>query len=154
MKNVEYKKNGILLSDGTFLTLEHITNMCNTIKAKEDNLVILQMSWNGRGGEVFEQICLPKKKAVRIQEILQGQEVYFGEIWGKHSEVYGEMEESDFKIKKDKELVKAFLEKYPSAHEYDHSFIFTFIDRFEDDPESCENVTEEMIKELRSILAN
>lgn len=46
-----------------------------------------------------------------ISEIdkLIGEEIYFGEVLGKHSEIYGELEEKDLTIKsKDQEFIQEF----------------------------------------------
>jgi len=142
--NITYKKDGIELSDKTFISLDYINEMCNDIKIKGDKLVLLEIGWDGRGGSVFEQIALPKKSALRVKDILLNQEVYFGEIWGKHSEVYGEISEEDFKVVSDKKKIKSFLKEYPSGHAYDHSFIYTFIERFE---EMAENEDFEAIED-------
>jgi hypothetical protein len=146
---IQYKKDGIVVGD-VFLLLSDIIKECNNIKIKEDKLVLLEIGWDGRGGSVFEQIALPKKIALRVKDILLNQEVYFGEIWGKHSEVYGEIRERDFKIVADKKKIKSFLEEYPSGHEYDHSFIYTFIENNEEN-EMQEGVTQEMLEELKTL---
>lgn len=155
---IEYKKDGIIVGDA-FLLLSDIIQECNNIKIKENNLVLLEIGWDGRGGSVFEQIALPKESALRVKDILLNQEVYFGEIWGKHSEVYGEVSEEDFKIVADKKKIKSFLEEYPSGHDYDHSFIYTFIERFEEmaDNEEFEEmeeagITQDIIDELQNLI--
>lgn len=154
---IEYKKDGIVI-DGTVLLLTDITSKCNDVKLKEDKLVILEMGWDGRGGEVFEQIALPLEKALQVKEILLGREVYFGEIWGKHSEVCGEMCEKTFEIIKDGKKIKSFLNNYPSGHNYDHSFIYTFLEREEERLEyevedlDEDDITQEELDELRSLI--
>jgi len=38
-----------------------------------------------------------------------GEEIYFGEVLGKHSEIYGDLEEKDLTVKsKDQEFIKQF----------------------------------------------
>ena len=49
---IECKKDGIEV-DGIFLTLADITNKCNDVKLKENNLVLLKMHWAGRSGDVL-----------------------------------------------------------------------------------------------------
>lgn len=85
---IEYKKDGIQI-DTTFISLDDINKKCNEVK--EHDLVILTMEWDGRGGNAYEKRVLPIENALELQDLLLGREVYFGEIWGKHSEVYGEM---------------------------------------------------------------
>lgn len=151
---ITYKKDGIEL-DGNFLSLVEITEKCNEIKLKENKLVLLKLHWGGRHGDVLEQIVLPSDNALQLKDYLLGKEIYFGEIWGKHSEVYGEMEEKDFEIVKDKKKIKEFLAEYPSGHDYDHSFIYTFIERAEENLEyggDEDSPTQEELDWLQSLL--
>ncbi len=147
---IEYRKDGVIVGDA-FLSLSDIIEECNNIKLKEDKLVLLEMGWDGRGGSAFEKRALPLKNALRVKEILLDKEVYFGEIWGKHSEVYGSMSEDTFEIIKDKKKIKDFIKEYPSGIDYNHSFIYTFIENNEEN-EMQDDVTLEMLDELRSLL--
>ena len=154
---IEYKKDGIIIEDA-FLLLSDIIEECNNIKLKEDKLVLLEMGWDGRGGSVSEKRALPLENVLRIKEILLDKEVYFGEIWGKHSEVYGSMSEDTFEIIKDKKKIKDFLKEYPSGVEYDHSFIYSFIEgaeeklKYEQEDLDEDDITQEGIDELYSLL--
>ena len=154
---IEYRKDGIIVGDA-FLSLSDIIEECNNIKLKEDNLVLLKMHWAGRSGNVLEQITLPLDNALEVKDFLLGREVYFGEIWGKHSEVYGAMEESTFEIVKDKKKIKNFLSNFPSGHDYDHSFIYTFIENAEEKLEYNESeldeddATQEELDHLQTLL--
>jgi len=150
--NIKYKKDGIELHDKTFISLEHIHNMCNEIKIKEDDLVLLKLEWNGRGGKVCETIALPYKKALRVKEILLYKEVCFGEIWGKHSQVSGDMCDKTFSISLDKSEVESFLQYYPSGHEYNHSFIWTFIWSEEEKLDENTQITRELLDELQKLI--
>ena len=47
--------------------------------------------------------------------------------------------------------IKSFLEEYPSGHDYDHSFIYTFIESNEDD-EMQDGVTQEILDELKNLI--
>lgn len=138
---INYKKDGIEIN-GEFISIGSITEKCNNVKLKEDNLVLFTMCWNGRGGDVTERRALPLENALKLKEILLGREVYFGEIWGRHSEVYGDMSEDTFEIEKDKKKVKSFLNSNPNGVDYNHSFIARFTDHIEemldDDPDSLE----------------
>lgn len=153
---VKYKQDGIELSDGTFLSLEEITKKCNNLKIKDSNLVILQLQWDGRGGSVTEQIALTKESALQVKDLLLRKKVYFGEIWGKHSEVYGTIDEDTFQIVENRKEVKQFLKEFPSGWDYDHSFIETFIDGAEESFENEEDidVTKEDIELLQSLIRN
>lgn len=129
---MEYLAEGIVVA-GEFYALKDITEKCNDIKIKNEDSVILQIGWQGRGGEVYEWRVFPKKTAENIKELLVDKEVYFGEIWGKHSEVYGSIEENDFKIVTDKKEVKKFLSQHPSGVDYDHSFIERLLESYEEE---------------------
>lgn len=151
---ITYLKDGILVADA-FLLLSEIVEECNKVAIKEDNIVLLEMGWDGRGGSVFEQIALPKEKALKLKEILLDKNVYFGEIWGKHSEVYGNISENTFEIVEDSKKIKKFLNTYPDKHNYDHSFIYTLIERSEEyleyDEEESE-LTQQQIDEIYELI--
>lgn len=151
---ITYLKDGILVGDA-FLLLSEIVEECNKVAIKEDNIVLLEMGWDGRAGSVFEQIALSKEKALRLKEILLDKNVYFGEIWGKHSEVYGDMSEDTFEIVEDSKKIKKFLSTYPDKHNYDHSFIYTLIERSEEyleyDEEESE-LTQQEIDEIYELI--
>ncbi len=153
---IEYKKDGIVV-DNLFYSLIEITNKCNKIKLEDQELVLLELGWDGRGGSVFEQRALPLKNVLRIKDILLDKEVYFGEIWGKHSEVCGTICEKTIRIIKDKDKVLSFLKEFPSGIDYDYSFIDTFIEREEEsleyrDEDDDSDITQELLDELKSLL--
>lgn len=148
---IEYKKDGIIIGD-TFLLLSDIVEECNNIKIKEDKLALLEMGWDRRGGTIFEIRALPLKNALRVKEILLDKEVYFGEIWGKHSDVYGSISEETFEIIKNKKKIKDFIKEYPNGIDYNHSFIHTFIENNEYN-EMQDNITQEMLDELRTLIS-
>lgn len=61
----------------------------------------------GRMGSLDGLFCALKSDVVKII----GKEVYFGEVLGKHSEVYGTIEADDLKlVTDDQEVVDLFLE--------------------------------------------
>jgi hypothetical protein len=70
--------------------------------------VIAQFYWDcGRMGEV-DGLFVTTKEAL---EAAYGKEVYFGEILGKHSEVYGTFNESDITIlTEDQDFITKFIE--------------------------------------------
>jgi len=93
-----------------------------------------------------------------MKDILLNQEVYFGEIWGKHSEVYGDMSEDTFEIIEDSEKIEKFLNTYPNRHDYNHSFIYTIIDSAEEklEWEQCDldenDLTQDDIDEIYELI--
>jgi len=153
---IEFKKDGIVVG-GEFVALSVINTMCNKASVEEDNLVLMKMGWSGRSGDVLEQRVLPLEKALRLKELLLGRQVYFGEIWGKHSEVYGDMCESTFTIVEDKLKVSDFLAKFPGGVDYDHSFVHTYLERLEEkleygSDELEEDETQELYDEIEALI--
>lgn len=72
---------------------EKVTNMISAAKSCQE--VLYKFYWDcGRQGDV-EGIFKAKKSFV---ESVIGNEVYFGEILGKHSEVCGDLEDKDLEI--------------------------------------------------------
>lgn len=67
---------------------------------------LYKFSWNcGRNGDV-KGIFISTPEEIRAN---LGQRVYFGEILGKHSEVYGDLEEKDLTIlSEDQEFISKF----------------------------------------------
>jgi len=154
--SIKYNKDGIEIN-GEFLSLKTITEKCNNIAIKEKDLVLFIMCWDGRGGDVTERRVLPIENALKLQEILLGREVYFGEIWGKHSEVFGDICKDTFEIDRDKKNVKKFLAKYPNGVNYNYSFIDTFtnniMERIDDDPDSLEeDENEELVDKIYALI--
>lgn len=128
MIEIEYKPEGLILteSDGTIikLDLENIINKCNEAKVKSKELVLLEIFWDGgRDSDIYEQRIMTKDNANLFVRTFVGVEIYFGEIRGKHSEVYGDLEVSDITINSNPESVKDFLASNPLGYDYNHSFI-------------------------------
>jgi hypothetical protein len=69
---------------------------------------IYSFYWNyGRGGSVSSIFIATKEDVAK----LIGKDVYFGEILGKHSEVYGNIKDEDIKLLTDnQEFIKQFEE--------------------------------------------
>lgn len=134
MTKIVYNKNGITV-DGEFTSLSDIIFKCNNTKVKEDKLLLLKMEWKGwRGFDegIKEEIILPIEKIEIIKKYILGKEIYFGEIAGKHSEIYNTLDENDIEIISDVDVITTFLYRYPSCHEYNHSFLHTFHDQAND----------------------
>jgi len=91
---------------------------------------LYKFGWDyGRQG-VVEALFIADPRAV---ELVCGREVYFGEILGKHSEVYGELEESDLTvIDIPQEAIEA-LKKAVGRTISGHNPLEAFWDRSEED---------------------
>ena len=69
-----------------------------------------------------------------------GKQVYFGEILGKHSEVFGTLDENDLEIKsEDQEFIKKFEEVLGE----DFSQGYNPLDYIDDCDDYCDDDTEE-----------
>jgi hypothetical protein len=74
---------------------------------------IYKFYWDcGRSGCVESLFIADTKEVVAIQ----GKEIYFGEILGKHSEIYGTIDPGDIKLLTDDQ---AFIEKFKEIMGYD-----------------------------------
>jgi hypothetical protein len=125
---ITYKRNGIEVN-GQFYSLENITNECNAIRRSEDNLVILELYWERpRSSDIYESRIYPKHIAKRMKEMMVDKQVYFGEIEGKHSEVFGVIEDHEIKIITKKKDIDKFLLENPTGMIFNHSFIDSFND--------------------------
>ena len=148
MKQITYKKDGILI-DENFISLSEITEKCNLEKVKEEKLLLLKMEWKGwRGFDegILEKIVLPLEKIEIIKKHILGKTIYFGEIAGKHSDVYNSLDENDIEVIDDPKVIQQFLSSNPSGHEYNHSFLYTFCDYASDG--GYDDISEEDAKEF------
>ena len=70
--------------------------------------ILVEFYWDcGRSGELTGLFVTTKEKL----ENLYGQDAYFGEVLGKHSEISGTVTEDDFTIKTDnQEFISLFEE--------------------------------------------
>lgn len=150
MKQITYKKDGILI-DENFISLFEITEKCNLEKIKEDKLLLLKMEWKGwRGFDegILEKIVLPIENIEIIKKHILGKKIYFGEIAGKHSNVYNTLDENDIEVIDDYKIIQQFLSSNPNGHQYNYSFLHTFYDYASDG--GYEDISEEDIKEFSS----
>jgi len=146
---IEYKKNGILTA-GTFIHLNEIVKRCTEEKIKEEKLLLLKMQWSERRGfeGILEKIVLPIEKIEIIKKHILGKTIYFGEIAGKHSEIYGHLDENEIEIIEDQKEVLDFLINNPSGHDYNHSFLYTFSDYASDG--GYDDVSDDDVKEFET----
>ena len=111
------------------------------------------MEWKGwRGFEegILEKIVLPLDKIETIKKHILGKTIYFGEIAGKHSDVYNRLDTNDIEVIDDYKTIIDFLFENPHGHDYNHSFLHTFINYASDG--GYDDVLEEDIKEFRTSL--
>jgi hypothetical protein len=126
---MEYTSEGIIVNDKKIL-LSTIIYEVNRRSVIEENLVLLTItmepSRNDSGAEQI--ICLTLSNAIELQDILKNKEVYFGDIFGKHSDVSFVIDEDSMKIDKDNNTVVRFISQNPSYQEFDFSFTDVYLD--------------------------
>jgi hypothetical protein len=127
MDKIEFLEDGINVN-GKFLKLTDIITNVNLAKARTYNLGLMIIEWPETRGcdAILERICRPVETLKKIKSIICGKTVYFGEIAGKHSDVFGEVDDDEIVIHEDPESVNRFLSECPGGHEYNHSFLEAF----------------------------
>lgn len=133
--------NGIKIGDEE-ISLESITKKVQELRAAESDLALLTITWPGNRAwdGAKEQIVLKRADAEELKSGITDIEVNFGEIAGKHSEIYGTLEASEMIITSGNSVVE-FLELCPSGHNYNHSFLDTISDGLGDIYIDDENFT-------------
>lgn len=156
-KAMEFKEDGIV-ANGEFFSLQTITRKCLTEKVKTFNLNLLVIEWESSRGfdGAKESIVMPLEEINKVISLINGKQCYFGEIAGKHSEIYGDVDDKDFKLYTEVDEVVAFLESNPTRREYNHSFLDTmrfFNDEsgYSKDDESFDKDLDELDKLLKSL---
>ena len=126
---IKYLSNGIEVNR-EFISKETLVKEIESIKVKERDLVVVRISWSGNRNfdGCYENIVLPRELANEYVNNFTGIEAYFGEIAGKHSEIYGTVEEDEIKITDD---AVEFLAVYPRGVDYYHSFRNAFFNSLE-----------------------
>lgn len=126
-KEIEYTSKGIIVNGKKVSLIDIISNICTKI-IKEEDLVLIELGWESRNVEIWENILVPRNTAKVLKELMLGKEIYFGEILGKHSEVYGVMDDEDIDIDDDFDKCLKFLIDHPYRSECNHSFFQVFLD--------------------------
>lgn len=129
----EYTSKGININ-GKLYSLEEITENIRMKEIEEKDLVVLHIEWGfSRNFDgAYEKRAIKREDANKFKKDFTGVRVNFGEIAGKHSEIYGTLEEDEIVINSDPKEVVAFLKKHPSGHNFNHSFIYTIRDQILD----------------------
>tara|TARA_R100001480_G_scaffold7322_3_gene14916 strand:+ start:348 stop:812 length:465 start_codon:yes stop_codon:yes gene_type:complete len=124
--NIKFVQNGVEFG-GVFLSLTTINRKCLTEKVSCNNLTLLVIEWESSRGfdGAKESIVLPFDKITNIISLITGKQCCFGEIAGKHSELYGDIDDEDLKIYTEVNKVVEFLELNPTGRECNHSFLDT-----------------------------
>lgn len=135
MNEITYTEKSILVN-GEELLLTDITNRCYQEKLKNNKLVLLTIRWAGYTGwdGAEETIVVEEDRANKFVEEFKGYTVFFGDIAGKHSDVYGELKREHILISTNVDSLSKFLQANPSGHKYNHSFIGAIGDQLEYEP--------------------
>jgi hypothetical protein len=148
---IEYTKDGVKFGE-SFVTLKEIITNINKEKAKDNDLVLLTMELKGGRGfdGCLEEIVLPKDNAKRIVKIMSGKLIDFGEIAGKHSEIFCYFSKEHYKISSSNKKITDFLNNNnPSGHAYNHSFLHVFSDRASDG--AYDDVDDDIVEEFNKL---
>jgi len=156
---ITYTKSGININ-GEDIHINEIISKINKIKIQEDKKVLFTISWDGyrRGFDgIEEKIILNLDTANKLSEYLLGITVYFGEIAGKHSDVWFTISKENLHIEENHDVILGFLNNNPSEHIYNHSALYNIYDRYIESLEwgdPNELVHKIMEKGLKEILEN
>ena len=125
IKRLELDAQGLVIDGVLKWTLEEMTDMVNENRIKNKDEVILKIEWESSRNfdGAYEYTLLPKSEAIKAKELLTGINVHFREIAGKHSDIYGDIEEDEITIVTDLDEIKEFKKSYPDGYEYNHSFL-------------------------------
>lgn len=148
--NITYHPSGVTFGD-SFVGLQQIINKCRLEAIKQSNYKLLKICWEETRNckEIFETVVVTPEEIKIIKDSLVGKTIYFGEINGRHSDVYGEVDESEIEIIEDPLEVLVFLQRYPRGTDYNHSFIDQFIEKVLDG--AYEDISKDSIKDLLEV---
>lgn len=84
------------------------TSESKLVQILGDHKLLIEFYWDcGRQGDLSGMFITTRAELDKIV----GKEVYFGEVLGKHSEVYGKIEADDFTVlTDDQDFLKKFIE--------------------------------------------
>ena len=144
-----YTTTGIKVNE-IEVSLEEITTNIRKRQEKEEDLVVFNISWGGgrHWDGASEDIVVTRDNSVKLKEMIMGVNVNFGEIAGKHSEIYGDIDEGDINISNN---AASFLCNHPSGHDYDHSFLYNIMEQYVED-EDCTFTAEDVAELLKTKL--
>ena len=109
----------------------------------------------GRYGNLYGIFVADKEYVDTL--IDSGIEVYFGEVLGKHSDVYGEIEETDIKLVTDDPIAIEIFERYDLSSgynpfdEYATDFDYEEIGLSSDDDLYVYDIIEKMIENKKEL---
>jgi len=139
---VTYQKGGLLIGE-TFISLEDITENCLKAKIESEDYMLVTMTWfSSRGFDGIEESIVIRPEDWRLlANAMHGKTINFGEIAGKHSDVYGTLDADEITITDGTNVICDFLKKYPTGRHYNYSFLDIFMEQIKyDDDYSREDI--------------
>jgi hypothetical protein len=123
----------ISVKEGNY-SVEDLQKMIRDLLSEGNDDLAVRIMWKETRGslEIWEEFVISKEDWNYIKDmIIDGPDVYFGEIFGKHSEVCGNIEYGDIRIR----TAKEFIEEFGSVTTQDsgHSFLRQIIDQYDED---------------------
>ena len=123
----------ISVKEGNY-SVEDLQKMIRDLLSEGNDDLAVRIMWEETRGspEIWEEFVISKEDWNYIKDmIIDGPKVYFGEIFGKHSEIYGNIEYGDIRIR----TAKEFIEEFGSVTTQDsgHSFLRQIIDQYDED---------------------
>jgi hypothetical protein len=108
--NIQYTRDGMIVH-GDLVSWDTIDNERNKIRFA--NHVLVKIYWHNRRSQGFDDnFIMSKEEWAKWKERLIGSTINFGEIDGKHSEVYGIVSEQDITITDDLNSIVLFYYNY------------------------------------------
>jgi hypothetical protein len=148
----------MILLEAREYSVEELENIIaiNKITSVADVLVSIKWVGNRNSPTIEESFIVDNTFWTKFQPKIINKDINFGEIFGKHSEIYGQIEDSDITVIKDPESILTFIKNNHSRHVYNHSFLSVIIDAYNDGEDAygvCwdEFITENDIEVLKKI---
>lgn len=115
----------MILLEAREYSVEELENIIaiNKIKSATDVLVSIKWVGNRNSPTIEESFIVDNTFLTEFQPKIINKDINFGEIFGKHSEIYGQIEDSDIAVIKDSELILTFIKNNYNRHVYNHSFL-------------------------------
>jgi len=151
---IKYLTRGIEI-EGKFYSKENLITGINTEIIRAGGWKLVKIEWDKRGCHCYDIFLC--NDVLKLTNMLDGIEIYFGEIAGKHSDVYGSIEKDDISTENFPFNEVEFLNYFPSGFDSENSFLDVIKHNMQDDWEGNFESEEdylEFVKELKSIIYN
>ena len=113
---MKYTSKGLIQDNGEILTIEDFTRNVYLKRIEEYDLILVKILWKRRRSRDLYQNFITSNSIEKVNHLLIGENVYFGEIEGKHSEVFGDIDSEDLSFITDKKEILEFYLNYGSEN--------------------------------------